>query len=383
MIWTNKGHEFDEIAEKLLNPKTEVYIWGGGYVGTEFLESNKEIFHIVGVIDSNEEKQGTKFCGFPICAPSVLAENPSAVVIVTVRPELGKEIIHALKPWGFVENKNAIKMEVLPYLFPLYQEEKLVVEKLVISITDYCTLRCEKCANCNPYIQDKRHMTVAEVLYDLDVFFENVDVLNNLCLIGGDCMTHPDLYQMLEAINMKYQKDKIGKIKVLTNAVIIPSKKLIKLFVKHDMMMFCTNYKEATKGKQQIEEVNERLKEYDMQLFVIEVDEWQDRGYPNYTIKPLEGLSDMVVDCMQFDDTALQGGKIYHCIEVYFGLRILKIPEAPSDSLNIYENDKINKKILFEYIRGYSDLGYFSFCSRCCGKHGINAEIVTPGVQLP
>ena len=59
MKWKNKGHEYDQIFNKI-DEKKEFYLFGAGDYGTQFLHIIDTEIKITGYIDNNPSKQGKK-----------------------------------------------------------------------------------------------------------------------------------------------------------------------------------------------------------------------------------------------------------------------------------------------------------------------------------
>lgn len=60
MKWTNKGHEYDEIAKVILDESPEYYIWGAAISGRACYKFFKKEINIVGFIDSKPKNKVKK-----------------------------------------------------------------------------------------------------------------------------------------------------------------------------------------------------------------------------------------------------------------------------------------------------------------------------------
>lgn len=389
MIWTNKGHQFDEIGLKVQEKTTSCYLWGAGEKGKEIMEEYGDDLNVLGFIDSDETKEGTLYCGVPVFSPTILKTKPSDYIVIT-SVHCEQEILKVAKGDGYVPRQNIIYFRMFEFLFSLYREGKLYSRKIVTSITDFCTLRCEKCSALTPYIPKREHRSVERIMADLDSYFQYVDYSEILSILGGDVVCHPQLNEILIKICEKYYKTHIDSIEIFCNAVIPLPEEVVETIRRYDLLVHVTDYKEQTKGKQKIEALQTQLTTQKMRLlkqpvkFAVDISTpWQDRGYPQESNGvPQEELADFANSCFDFENIYLQDKKLYLCGHVYWSGRIAYTQEVPTDYLDLTQTEERSKKEIFEYLFGYNEKGYFSACYKCNGRANINELLVPPGVQL-
>ena len=92
-------------------------------------------------------------------------------------------------------------------------------------ITNRCTLNCKMCLCSIPYIEHPRHTPKKELFRHFALAFPLYDSIGRVEIIGGEPMMHPDIAEIIEEL-LKYC-EKFSKIRITTNATIIPSQALI------------------------------------------------------------------------------------------------------------------------------------------------------------
>lgn len=381
MIWKNAGHEFDDIAIKICNNKSDYIIWGAGTFGEAFYKEFSDDIRITAFVDSNVKKQGKKFCGLPVYDTEYIKQNREKIVLVSTGRT--QEVFPKLIELGFKKGEDFFHIDEFITLYRMYQEDKLYVSNLNINITDYCSLRCEKCSALNPYLKKKCHLSIAEIQSMLDTYFRWVDHVSILGIVGGDAMVHPQFEEIVEMIGKRYYKKQVGNLEVYSNAVIIPSEHCLELLNKYDVIYRFSDYGEETRDKQKCEQIVDILRENGIRYDWAKFEQWSDCGYPQESngIKEEEMLSRFYDSCDRRSCQGLINTKLFYC-----GMAIgaEKADYCAADKNDYFELDQqvVDKKILMEFMLGYNARGYIEYCKKCNGGPNINKYHVRPGVQI-
>lgn len=88
-------------------------------------------------------------------------------------------------------------------------------------------MNCKLCAAAVPYIENPVHTPKDVAFHELKTFFDVWDYAERVEFIGGEPLTHPDLYEIVKE-SLKYQ-ERFGKLRITTNATIVPSERLCDL----------------------------------------------------------------------------------------------------------------------------------------------------------
>ena len=381
MKWTNKGHEFDSIAEKICNSRHEFIIWGAGTFGEAFFNEFCNEISIVGFVDSNIMKQGLTKCNREIWNPSVLESDKRRIVLVSTG--WTAEVFASLEKMGYEHGYNYFHIDEFITIYRMYKKNELCVSNLNVNITEFCSLRCQKCSALNPYIKDKKHYSIVEIEHMLDVYFRWVDNVSILGLVGGDAMTHPAFNEILEMVGEKYYRKSVGNIEVYSNAVILPDKLSVELFKKYDVIYRFTDYGENTYGKQKCGQVANLLKENGIRYDWAKFERWSDCGYPQESngITSENALQKFYNKCDRRSCQGLLGTKLFYCGMAIGAERTGYCKAIDTDYFEL-EQEKMNKMELMEFMLGYNEKGYITYCKKCNGGPNINQHFVSPGVQF-
>lgn len=382
MKWTNKGHEFDEIAKEILKEDVEYYLWGAGVYGITFFEDFKDEINIIGFIDSNEEKQKKSFCGLEVFSPDTIKKE-SNVKIIIVNSWIS-QLLPKLEEKNYILNKDFFYGSQFTSIYHMYKNNKLHSHVLCYAITQKCTLKCKNCASFIPYIENPVHLKKAAILTDLVSYFKWVDHLQTLIISGGDPMLHPDFNQILLNIGEIYYKKKISNIEILTNAIIIPSKETLLLFKKYNVFVRFTDYGKHTKGKQKIDKVIAILEENNIRYDHVKYENWLDLGYPQ-TSNGVEGEKKLISHfnkCSLLHCIGIYDKKIFNCANIINAdvVNYSKMQKSDYFDISVYDE---NKKIeLMEYLLWYCEKGYNEYCKKCNGHFNVNNKAIEAGEQL-
>ena len=203
MKWKNKGHELDVFAAPLLGRK-KIYIYGAGNWGRYAFEKMKFMDCVAGFIDGSRKKQEEGFCGLPVLSLTQAKDMPKDFVVVIAAsigygvnsfPTAASTIYKRLMFAGFRPHEDFYFLEefidfYLP-IYALYVHGKLVMRHLPISVTERCSLNCEKCNHSVPFIKRPQNFTVEEFCADIDLFFKYWDYVFYIVLVGGELFCHP------------------------------------------------------------------------------------------------------------------------------------------------------------------------------------------------
>lgn len=381
MKWTNKGHEYDEQAVHICKNTESYYIWGAGTFGESFYEEFASKINIVGFLDSKLEKQGTLFCGLPVYSPDILETDKTKQVLVSAG--WTRDIFNKLSECNYKKGENCFHIDDFISVYMMYHEKKLHLSNLTYPITDFCSLNCKHCVALIPYVQKKKHLSIEEIYENIDCCFNWVDHINVFGLSGGDAMVHPNFHQIVRYICEKYHKKKFNTLEIYTNAVIMPKEDTLALWKEYNVFVRFSNYGIYAQHKQKIPELIEMLEKNGIRYDHVQFEYWLDSGYPQEKNQiPEEHLAEFAKKCDRRSCMGLYDKKLYYCAMCIRADNANYCEVIPSDffDLNVYDENK--KKELMEYILGYSEKGYYNYCTKCNGSFNVNQKRVPVGEQL-
>lgn len=382
MKWKNKGKEFSALAQEICNNENRYYIWGAGIFGESFYHLFKKEISIKGFIDSNPQKTGTKIDNLTIYKPDVL-ESEQAHIKVIVASGWIQEIYSQLNSFHLIAEKDYFHANDFMSIYMFYKKNKVYTVSLNLPITTKCTLKCKKCMALIPYAKEKYNVPLDTIREELETYFLWVDQVAVLGLGGGDVLLHPQIYDILEYIGSHYL-EKIQRIELYTNAIILPSDKLLSLCEKYNVVIRFSDYTNSIPGKQKIRELKELLKKHSLQYDCCTWQTWYDIGFPqeNNGIDSTEELIEHYNKCSTKLCAITFHKRLYFCSVCASAVMAGYCDENLMDSFNLMEYNEDKRIEFLEFNSGYNTCGYLSYCKKCNGYQNINKKFVKVAEQL-
>lgn len=353
LIWENRGHELDYLAQKILDENVR--------------------FTLVG---SQEEKSGFKKrmgCEFPILEDTVvhdisdLEKIPNVCVICLSKDHATYDSYKKkYEKVGMKENDRFFQGEVFQMIYEVYKHDQIKIDRIEIFMTSYCTLKCEKCISYIPYFKHGVVVPITSLINDIDLLFSKVDYVFKLKLLGGEGFLYPDLMAYVDYIYNHYS-DRIGSIRIGTNGTIDPSDEIIQMCKRDKVIVDISDYRVTVPGLSKLETVKDKLVSNGITVDIKRSGEqWLDMGFPNNKPKHKneqelrEHFEKCAMFCRQFTD-----GKLFYCCSNCAAVKAGLYGLNKMDYLDF--SDNFSKKELLEYELGFSELGHTSFCEVCQG----------------
>lgn len=361
-----KGHELEELAEIWLDDGNIFYIWGAAIAGTKFLKQYKDEICIRKVFDSDPKKQGKMLEDREIvCFDQKNMEPGSKIIVCT---NFYREVKQELIRCGFRENVDFIERKKFKGIRYYYKENKVFLYRVDLSVTNKCTLRCEKCNMLMPYFHNPQHKALEAVKQDLDLLFRWVDVVELFDILGGEPLLYPDLAEVLQYIKERYQH-KIEAIHMFTNGTCVLNEELLKRSKEMSIIYDLSDY---TRGLPQlterVDEFESNLQKHGIKVNRDRQEYWLDFGYPetNHENWTEEQKIAHFHNC-EADFRGLHNRKLYYCHLEASAVQAGLFEESEDDFVELDKLNEENKVELVELDQGYSRKGYPGFCLRCDG----------------
>ena len=352
MIWKNKGHELDSLAEKMLDRDRKYILIGSQDEQEEFKKRTNYELHILGDDVAQNINEIKKLDACVICLNKDHNEYD----------DCKKRFEQA----GINENDRFFQGEVFQMIYDVYRHEQIKIDRIEIFMTSYCTLKCEKCISYIPYFKHRVVVPLDSLIKDMDLLFSKVDYVYKLKLLGGEGFLYPDLVAYVDYIYNNYH-DQIGSIRIGTNGTIDPSEEIIRMCKRDEVTVDISDYRITVPGLSKLEAVKEKLISNGVMVDIKRSGEqWLDMGFPNSNpdIKDEEALRDhfekCAMFCRQFSD-----GKLFYCCSNCAAVKAGLYELNRNDYFDFKED--FSKKELLEYELGFSEMGHTSFCSVCQG----------------
>lgn len=381
MKWENKGHEFDDIAEIILESNVKYYIWGAAVAGKSFYQDFKKELDIIGYIDSDVNKQGTLIKGLPVYSPDVLKKKESHIKIL-VATFWSDQVFDFLHTYDYVYRRDFFLKDEFISIYMQKKHNQLILTNLSYTITRRCTLRCKYCVAFIPYYKNPQDEAIEDVLSSLENYFRYVNHLSLLSLTGGDTFLYGKLDELIETIGEKYLGSKITTLSILTNAILMPQETTLALLKKYKVIVRFTEYTKAI-HKQKIPEFCEILRKNGIQYEHATFEKWADIGFPQESngIEKEDDKIALFTNCKK-SCIHLSKNQITYCGIAFRADELDYAPLDPDDTIDLTNFPLEKKSELLEFLLGYHNKGYLNLCKKCNGGLNANEFHVEVGEQL-
>ncbi len=365
---------------EVLEGTDKIICWGAGKNAAKCIKEFELDNKIAYFVDSNIEKNGTKYEKWDVYGPEHL-EGEKGVLLITPKTyySILEQIwdkynelnvycyvmmqdflcdIHSLQDiWYY---KRLIEPSLQRFVHNLQDdrvsseeidvkvsekgkqlgtkignEYPLILPRLVVFLTEKCSLNCVGCCAFVDKFKDPKHMSADRIIGGLEKIFENIDGCMNVQLAGGETFLYPELAKVLTYLLNQHKCEKIG---IITNGTIIPSEETFKILSNPKIFIEMSDY-----GLIDIQaKVIREFEKHDVNFKVFCEQVWSDYGDPE--IKHGKSEKDLCAQyavcpdgfmCKQFD-----GERIYSCGRAMRMHHInVKGYDYEQDSTNVYDKD--------------------------------------------
>ena len=226
--------KLNNLAEDQWKELNEIIMFGYGRQGKKMYKTLSRDFKIVAIVDNSTTKHGEQVDGITVLsfeqAQSLLSKYK---VIVTTSQYYYKTIKKQLEEFGLKENTDFVMYQQFVTEWYYKFKGQINVLKTDISLTTHCTLNCEHCMQFLPYWKNKKENSLEEIKVNLDTYFQCIDYLLDLDIVGGEPFLYSRLEEFIIYIGENY-RSRIGYAGFITNGTIIPKGEVLKLLKKFD-----------------------------------------------------------------------------------------------------------------------------------------------------
>lgn len=383
MKWKNRGHEYDDVYQKM-SEKKSFYLFGAGDYGTQFLKIFEEEIHIKGYIDNNPSKCGSIINGKKCYSLEKIVLSADEGIVVTMSQIARVKPIEQLKQCGYKKNENFFIIEEFLSIYHVYKNDKVYFSSISFLPSTACNLNCKNCLNFNPFAKQFYVREWNDLVKDVDLFFSCVDRIMLFHVSGGEPMVYKHIADLIEYIDQNYG-NRIDTLRTVTNGTIVPKDEVLEKLSRCNVEITVDDYREAVpRFKERFDEVCSKLDAYHIKYYVNKVDRWIDLApdKTDYSGWSEEQLVSHRESCNQ-SWQELRDGKIYSCN--YAAYAIVAGIAGEHDLEEVYNLKKFTadkKKELVEFRLGYTTKGYTNFCKKCKGFTPENSTDVIPALQI-
>lgn len=250
---------------------------------------------------------------------------------------------------------------------------------ITLVINQRCSLKCKCCTSyMNEYpLAERKDVPLDRICDDIDKFFDAMDSVGTVTVMGGEPFMHPDLSKIVKKL---LTKTNFGLVSIATSGTYpIKPEQLEGLEDKRVNVSF-SNYEHAITEKQRemMYRNIEMIKNAGISYTVgVTIPEWSvpstlyDLGDTEEQMTVKKKKCYQPPRCMQ-----VKNGKLHPCD---FGTAVysLGIADYESDYVDI-KNSKSAEE-LKEEIRAFIDQPYYRVCGHCTGMQGLTSKAAEQG----
>ncbi len=170
MKWTNKGHEYDDMYQKII-AKDSFYLFGAGDFGNLFYEIFDNKLPFIAYIDNDKKKQGTVINGLNCISLEDAKLDEKHAIILTMSQFARVATIEQLKAKGLKRNEDFFIIEEFLSVYFSYKYEKVYMTAISFLPSTICNLNCKNCLNFNPFAKEFYVRKLEDLKHDVDSFF--------------------------------------------------------------------------------------------------------------------------------------------------------------------------------------------------------------------
>lgn len=240
------------------------------------------------------------------------------------------------------------------------KKDLLSFQVMDVFMTFKCTLGCKDCgAYMNVYAEQKSdlHVPYKQIKHDLDLFFDAIDTVGFLSVVGGEPFLHPEFADVISAI---LEKPNFGVLGITTSGICKISERDLHVLKNERTRVIFSDYTEALTDKQKalFNENVQKIRDYGI-YYTVGKPVWATTPSLKYHESSDETLTSMKQNCTSTKTCqALLNGRLYPC-STTLAVHELHADEYPSDYISLESPN------LREAITALHNRPYYESCGRC------------------
>lgn len=380
MKWANKGHEFDEIAERF-DEIEQIILYGAGEFGVQCANMLNGIGATFIFADRMKCIKGS-FMGRKVIHPREILNNRKSIIILCMARDNAGIVLKHLELQGFRYGETIYDvhsfMNYFIYIIAAYKYNKCLMLDCSVMATYHCSLRCKNCMGGFPYIKSPNKVSFEDFKQDVDILFSNIDYVMEFGIAGGEMFLVKNLDDYISYVMENY-KDKIYNCTMITNGTIIPNDRVLSSMEKYKMHVTVSKYDSIPGWEDKYIALKNVLDERNIPISQIKYDNWVDMGWKDKKYK--DDVKEMF-DACGMQCRVVRGGKLNYCVHAMTANEALYGMDLGMDELDLAEEHDEMKKVILEYHMGFNTTGEMTMCHYCNGYVNINSRKVSVAEQL-
>ena len=368
----------EELLSAVWGEVRDIALFGFGRQGRGYIAELAGLYRVAAIIDNG--KAGGEYNGIPVLSWQEFRRRDFAgKIVITASGRAHREITEILMGSGLLALRDFMDVDMFLAFSNWYKDKRLVLGRVAIPVTERCTFRCEQCMVSVPYIKAPVHYSCDSLCADADMLFSRADYVGVVQVFGGEPYLNKDLPRYIAYLEREY-KDRIGIIQIISNASVLPSEELLKVFLENgNIDVRFSDYTAHVPYQKRFDEVQALLRARGIAC-TVERFGWLDMGHPLAEIRmgaSPEEIAAHMADCSGRCQT-FSGGKYYFCSRAWGAEKAYGVKLAEGGDW--LDCAAASKEDLMLFHVGLMRQGFSPFCGCCRGFDcGIPLE---PGVQI-
>ncbi|WP_020589010.1 radical SAM protein [Desulfobacter curvatus] len=370
------------------NDTEKLIIYGFGRVARCCLPKLIQDFQIDFIIDNNSkyEKNDTRYNGIPIqsfMSVKHKLQEKKYKVVVAVSGNSYYPIKKQLESIGYRESIDFENAKNFMSQWYWINRSECVISRISLPITLKCTLNCKHCNTLVPYLDRSRVYTDDELKETIKMFFDCIDYVSTVLIVGGEPLLKKNLIEILSFIQVNFH-EKFSRLHIISNCTIIPKDDLLQFANQNNILIRLSDYSHEIGNYDRIKKIIDKLKAFKVDYIVNKHEQWFDMGFPRETLRIADSRENLIrhmTECNAMCQV-IYNKKMFFCATQLGAFEINRAYNKDILELDrLIVNSTESKKKLLDYYNGNLPKG-IRFCQLCRGVGPKNNKIVTGGVQL-
>lgn len=396
MIFHYKHKEwFEKMEEPRIDKNQRIFLWGAGKIGSIVAYALKQRgFDFIAFVDIAKDKQGKSYCGHKVISPEEFYHEDKQTVVICsctfpnvmdIVREKGYFNTYApiflLQDIDFTDYVGDITPEFAKRNienalrnYALYYNTGLLLERLVVVITDKCSLKCKNCDGYAAYHDNPQNDSVEDIQNSYNQIMDVCKNINAVDIMGGEPLVHPDIVQIVK----KFVDDKrCERVTIISNGTIVPQAELLEILMNSKCVFRISDYGKISSKKGELIKIFETKK---IQYEITNYQYWDKVPQVCLTNETEKELDLKFATCTT-NACYIKHGKMFCCTFVA-GLSSLipeQIPDFEKNYVELLKDKPENiKKNVAVFIQQLHERKHIDACKYCPGGHCIQFEDKQP-----
>jgi len=171
-------------------------------------------------------------------------KRKSNFVVHKIRNLVPHDVGKDLFEWSLIQTRHCLADRGLSSSNRRMQEvykykDKRIIPRIVISVTNQCSLNCRDCNDLMPYCKERHFELLDSIKNDVDRILSVCDMIVNVEVIGGEPFLYKDLGKLIDYLS---SQSKIMFLEITTNGTVPINEDIICSLKNKKMIVKISNY---------------------------------------------------------------------------------------------------------------------------------------------